>query len=182
MLGQRIGGISRPADKALKKKPVPNARPKGQSVQQFAYPKTATGAASLLLTAIILFALALIAYLLQLQLVTRDQIPAQSLRRPTLRGLSLSEMPHTIVYLRVFWKTWAAVTPHPQTAWLAPVLPVVLVSGKSSTLRILDIRYAVSVRQSPSLVVRATPVQAILSKTILFMVKSWFAIGVHTAG
>jgi len=48
--------ISRAPDRALHKTPVPNSRPKGQSPQSFAYPRTATSApANVLLGSLLLF-------------------------------------------------------------------------------------------------------------------------------
>ena len=48
--------VSRPAAKGLNSKPVPNSRPRGQSPQGFAYPRTATtGPAKAYLGALLLF-------------------------------------------------------------------------------------------------------------------------------
>ncbi|MBT4521526.1 MAG: VWA domain-containing protein, partial [Halieaceae bacterium] len=66
--------ISRPAGKGLNKAPVPNTRPRGQSPQAFAYPRTATsGPLNLFLGSLLLF-LAMMVYVMRRPEV--DHVPA----------------------------------------------------------------------------------------------------------
>ncbi len=57
--------ISRPAEADLQRKPVTNVRPKGQSPQPYAYPRTATGSPGQLLLGALLLFVAMMVYVMR---------------------------------------------------------------------------------------------------------------------